>query len=108
MSFLNSDQGQSTIDDLDQLGVNMETQNKQAPASSSLSGKVLVVTGTLTKYTRDEIHELIRQHGGKAASSVSKKTDFLVAGQQAGSKLDKARKLGVAVIDEEEFQRLID
>jgi NAD-dependent DNA ligase len=75
--------------------------------SSALAGKTLVVTGTLQKYKRDEIESLIVQHGGHAASSVSKNTDFVVAGEKAGSKLDKARNLGVRVISEAEFDELI-
>lgn len=65
------------------------------------------MTGTLQKYKRDEIEALIVQHGGHAASSVSKKTDYLIAGEKAGSKLDKARTLGVRVISEAEFDTLI-
>ena len=67
----------------------------------------LVVTGTLTRRSREEAEEAIRAAGGRAASSVSKKTDWLVAGADAGSKLAKAEKLGVAVIDEEAFERLL-
>jgi DNA ligase (NAD+) len=78
-----------------------------AATAGPLSGKTLVVTGTLEKYTRQEIEELIEQHGGRAASSVSKSTDYLVAGEKAGSKLDKARKLNVRVISESEFEQLI-
>ena len=65
------------------------------------------MTGKLEQYSRDEIHELIRQHGGRAASSVSKSTDYLIAGEKAGSKLAKAEKLGVAVISEGEFLGMI-
>ena len=81
-----------------------------APAAhgGSLAGKTLVVTGTLTKYTRDQINELITQHGGRAASSVSKNTDYLVAGDNAGSKLAKAQELGVAVLTETEFEETGD
>ncbi len=78
-----------------------------AAGARTLEGKTLVVTGTLVKYGRDEINELIAQHGGHAASSVSKKTDYVVAGEKAGSKLEKARQLGVKVLSEEEFERLI-
>ena len=72
-----------------------------------MEGKTLVVTGTLQKYSRDEIEELITRHGGHAASSVSKNTDYLVAGEKAGSKLAKAQELGVPVITEEDFERLL-
>jgi DNA ligase (NAD+) len=62
---------------------------------------------TLEKYSREQIESLIEQHGGRAASSVSKKTDYLVAGEKAGSKLDKARQLGVPILSEAEFEALI-
>jgi NAD-dependent DNA ligase len=75
--------------------------------STRLVGKTFVVTGTLAKYSRSEIEGLIKAHGGKPAGSVSQKTDFLVAGDSPGSKLDKARSLGVRVLTEEEFERLI-
>ena len=65
------------------------------------------MTGKLEKYTRDEIHALIAQHGGRAASSVSASTDYLVAGEKAGSKFSKAQKLGVAVLTEAEFQKMV-
>ena len=79
-----------------------------AAATGSLAGKTLVVTGTLTKYGREEITELITRHGGHAASSVSKKTDYVVAGEKAGSKLAKAEKLGIPVLDEDGFRRLLE
>jgi DNA ligase (NAD+) len=66
-----------------------------------------VVTGPLSRFTRDEIVEFIKQHGGKAAGSVSKKTDYLVAGAEAGSKLDTAQQLKIPVISEDEFLKLI-
>jgi DNA ligase (NAD+) len=66
-----------------------------------------VVTGTLKRFSRDEIERLIEKLGGKASSSVSKKTDYVVAGEAAGSKLEKANQLGVPVVTEEEFQTLI-
>lgn len=59
------------------------------------------------KYTRDQIHELIQRHGGRAAASVSKNTDFVVAGENAGSKLEKARQLGVPILGEDEFEQLL-
>jgi DNA ligase (NAD+) len=72
-----------------------------------LAGKTIVVTGSLKHFDRDQIERTIKDLGGKAASSVSKKTSFLLAGEKAGSKLDKARELGVKVVDEAEFLRMI-
>lgn len=75
---------------------------------NALEGKTFVVTGTLAKYKRDEIHQMIEAQGGKASGSVSAKTSFLIAGEDAGSKLEKAKKLGVAVITEDEFLKLLN
>ncbi len=106
--FLHADFGRMTIEDLRASGVTMEsTAPAVATGGRTLEGKTLVVTGTLLKYGRDEINELIAQHGGRAASSVSKKTDYVVAGEKAGSKLDKAKQLGVRVLSEMEFERLL-
>ncbi len=103
--FLHGKFGSETIADLKSVGVKMDAPRVRA--SRSLEGKTLVVTGTLGKYSREEINELITRHGGHAASSVSKSTDYVVAGEKAGSKLDKARELGVPVITEAEFEKLL-
>jgi DNA ligase (NAD+) len=108
--FLHGEHGKRAVRRLCEAGVDMTAPKKlvaTAATAGPLSGKTLVVTGTLEKYTRQEIEELIEQHGGRAASSVSKSTDYLVAGEKAGSKLDKARKLNVRVISESEFEQLI-
>ena len=106
--FLHSDYGRETIADLRSLGISMKGEKRSAPAGGgALAGKTIVVTGTLQHYKRSEIEELIQRQGGRAASSVSKKTDFVVAGEEAGSKLDKAKELGVKVISEEEFRGMI-
>jgi len=105
-----SDHGRELIDALKEQGVDMAEPMKEAPAGvagDSLAGKSIVVTGTLTKYGRDEIEALIRQLGGKPSGSVSKKTDFVVAGEKAGSKLAKAEALGVRVISEDEFDKMV-
>lgn len=107
--YLRSDYGRRTIDELQAAGVLMESTEK-APAADgigTLSGKTLVVTGKLQKYTRDSIKQAILDNGGKASSSVSSKTDYLVAGEKAGSKLAKAEKLGVTVLTEDDFEKLI-
>jgi DNA ligase (NAD+) len=107
--FVNGQYGKQTLDDLQHLGLKMSYDSgEEAPISTVLEGKSFVVTGTLQKYSRDEIHQLIRQHGGTPSSSVSKKTDYLVAGEKAGSKIDKAESLGVKVLTENEFERLIE
>jgi DNA ligase (NAD+) len=108
-NFLHGEHGSRAIEQLRQVGVAMQSVKKPAGSQTErLAGKTLVVTGTLTHYTREEIHELIREHGGRHASSVSKKTDFLVAGEKAGSKLDKARKLEIPVLSEDDFRSLIE
>jgi len=104
--YLHGDFGRETIADLKDQGVRM-TSDAPAAGPRPLEGKTLVVTGTLERYSREEIEALIARCGGRAASSVSKKTDYLVAGQNAGSKLAKAQSLGIAVLSESEFERLI-
>ena len=76
--------------------------------AGAFAGKAFVLTGTLPSMTREEAGELIRSRGGKVVGSVSGKTDFVVAGAEAGSKLEKARELGVAVIDETELRRMAE
>ncbi len=94
------------IQKLKAAGVNM--QYKSSRASDVLSGKTFVVTGTLPSLSRDEAEKLIADNGGKAASSVSKKTSYVLAGEKAGSKLEKAKTLGIPVIDEAEFLNMIN
>ncbi len=108
--YLHSEHGQRTIDDLLALGIDMTApiREKTETDAGPLAGKTIVVTGTLTKYTRDEIQRLITEHGGRPASSVSKKTDYVVAGEKAGSKLDKAKKLGIPVLSEDDFEKLLE
>jgi DNA ligase (NAD+) len=72
-----------------------------------LTGLTFVVTGTLKNYSRDEIHNYIKKLGGKVSNSVSKNTDYLICGESPGSKLEKARAIGVKVISEEEFEELV-
>ena len=106
--FLKQPVNRTLLEDLIKLGVAPPAAaTADAVAEKKLMGKTLVVTGTLSAMSRDEAHAKIVAHGGRAASSVSKKTDYLVAGEAAGSKLVKAQELGVAVLDEAAFLQLI-
>jgi DNA ligase (NAD+) len=106
--YLHSAIGRKTVQELRDLGVKLtEDVKRPAAAGVDLSGKTFVVTGTLQNYSREEIEDLIESLGGKATGSVSKKTSYVVAGEEAGSKLTKARALGVPVLTEAEFEKLI-
>jgi DNA ligase (NAD+) len=89
---------------LAQAKLKFEGQKKER--GTKLAGKTFVLTGTLANYTRDQAKKMIEEAGGRVSGSVSKKTDYVVAGSDAGSKLDKAKELGVAVIDEKEMEKL--
>ena len=107
-NFFHSDFGQKLISELKELGLNMGTPvAKKKKAAGVLDGKTVVVTGTLSRFTRDEAKELIVKHGGKASGSVSSKTDYLLAGEKAGSKLDKAQSLDVPILSEDEFLEML-
>ena len=103
--FFHNEKNIKLLDELINLGINPVV--KQKPKSDKLSGKTFVLTGTLENMTRDEASEIIKSHGGKTSSSVSKKTDFVLAGVNAGSKLDKAQNLGVIILTENDFLEMI-
>jgi DNA ligase (NAD+) len=92
------------IEQLKKAGISMTSAR---PDSSVLAGKTFVFTGSLDGYSRAEAGEMVKSLGGKVGSTVTKKTDFVVAGNDPGSKLEDARRLGVTVIDEAELNRLI-
>jgi len=92
---------------LEAAGVRTRLQKTAGPTDDKFAGKIFVLTGTLQSYTRDEAKAAIEDRGGRVASSVSKKTDYLIAGEEAGSKLDKATSLGVTVVDEESFKKML-
>ncbi len=101
--FLHSETGAATLRDLEQAGVRMnslEYIDRAAAPVTAFTGKTVVLTGTLEGFVRDELSDLLRRLGAKVTGSVSKKTDFVIAGVEAGSKLDKARELGVEIWDE--------
>jgi DNA ligase (NAD+) len=92
---------------LEAAGVRTKMERTSEPNDETFAGKLFVLTGTLAAYTRDEARAEIESRGGRVTSSVSKKTDYVVAGEEAGSKLDKAKELGVKVIDEAAFKELL-
>ncbi len=97
---------QELIERLRKAGLTLTGKKKER--GTKLAGKTFVLTGTLAHFSRDEAKKLIEDAGGKVTGSVSKKTDYVVAGADAGSKLDKAKELGVKVIDEKDLQRLLN
>lgn len=103
--FFEQQQTKDLISRLKQAGVNIERQ-KDEEADERFSGKTFVLTGSLEKYSREEASNIIEKFGGKTSSSVSKKTSYVLAGEDAGSKLTKAQSLGVAVITEAEFEEM--
>ena len=104
--FFSLKESRDMIQKFKEIGINMVSAAEEN-TDNRFSGKTFVLTGTLTKYTRNEAGEIIEKMGGKVSSSVSKKTDYILAGENAGSKLDKANALSVKVISEEEFENLI-
>ena len=98
---------QEIISKWEKAGVQLVEITKESTEPQTLAGLTLVVTGSLEDFTRDGVSEVIALHGGKTSSSVSKKTDYLVAGEAAGSKLAKAEELGVRVLNESEFKILL-
>jgi DNA ligase (NAD+) len=105
-SFFDQSANRRLIEELAELGLELDAKTRRV-SGGVLDGKTLVVTGSLEGYTREAIHETIRLHGGKTSGTVSAKTAYLVAGDDAGSKLEKAKKLGVRILSEHEFNTLI-
>ena len=101
--FCHSEYGKRTFDEFQEVGVDLTEVVEQPSEDLPLSGKSVVVTGAFKKLKRDGMNALIEALGGRSSSTVSKKTDFLIAGEKAGSKLTKARDIGVDVMTEEEF-----
>jgi len=106
-AFFHEKHNRDVIARLRAAGVRWPKQARRAKAESPLAGKTFVLTGTLTSLARDEAKAKLQALGAKVAGSVSKKTDYVVVGEEPGSKADKARELGVAVLDEAEFLRLL-
>lgn len=105
--FFMQEQSMDTIEKLKAVGVNMESKNQGIKKDTRFAGLTFVLTGTLDRYSRSEAAEIIESFGGKASGSVSKKTSYVLAGEEAGSKLDKANRLGIKIINEQEFEEMI-
>ncbi len=106
-SFFAEPQNLKLIQKLRLAGLNFAQPRAKKQADQPLMGRAFVLTGTLIRHTRDEATRLIEEHGGKVTGSVSKKTSYVIAGSEPGSKLDRARELGVPVLDEAEFEKLV-
>ena len=107
VEFFNEQQNIDFITRLEAAGVKCEDDTDSNSVDERFKGLTLVLTGTLSKYKRSEAAAIIESRGGKTSSSVSKKTSYVLAGEEAGSKLDKANKLGIPVISEEEFEKMV-
>ena len=105
--FLHQEQTIDLIKKLKDAGVNMESGLEAEILDERFAGKTFVLTGTLEKYTRDEAKEIIENFAGKVTGSVSKKTSYVLAGEEAGSKLTKAQNLGITILSENEFDEMI-
>ena len=105
VDFFKSEENLRVLCRLEEAGVSPKVEEKRV--GGRFTGKTFVFTGALEKFTRDEAKKMVEQEGGHAAGSVSKKTDYVVAGAEAGSKLEKAMQLGVKVLTEEEFLELM-
>ena len=104
IKYFEDEQNIKEINKLKELGVNTEYKNNES--SNILEGKVFVLTGTLPTLTRDEAKEMIENSGGVVTSSVSKKTDYILLGENPGSKYDKGKELGITMLNEEEFKKM--
>ena len=105
--FFKEEQTIDLIQRLQNAGVNMKDEQNDDDVDLKFQGLTFVLTGTLENYKREEVGEIIERLGGKVSSSVSKKTSYVLAGDEAGSKLTKAQALGVNIITEKEFEEMI-
>ncbi|HXW01283.1 MAG TPA: BRCT domain-containing protein, partial [Anaerolineae bacterium] len=109
-AWFNRPANQALIEKFRRAGVTLrvERSTQNSPISQVLAGLSFVITGTLPTWSREEAKVFIEQHGGKVVDSVSKKIGYLVVGEKAGSKLDKAKALGVAILDEAGLRKLVE
>jgi len=107
VEFFSSEKNRLMIEKLASLGVNMRSLDQTEKKDDRFSGMTFVLTGTLPSMTRDQASEIIQSYGGKVSGSVSKKTSYVLAGEEAGSKLMKAQSLGINIISQQEFEEMI-
>ncbi len=107
VEFFHDPLAKKAIHDLLKVGVEPEVRRRKVLHNHAFNNKTFVLTGTLAKYSRDEASELIKERGGKVSGSVSAKTDYVLAGEDPGSKLDKAKVLKVAILSEDRFEKLL-
>ncbi|MDM8514983.1 NAD-dependent DNA ligase LigA [Desulfobacterales bacterium HSG16] len=108
LNFFRKEENQKAVRDIEKSGVSVLAPDRSEPKTNKLEAKTFVLTGTLSSMTRSEAKKLIEQAGGKVTGSLSKKTSYLIAGKNPGSKLGKAEKLGVEIIDEQAFDSLVN
>ena len=106
VEFFGGEQTKDLIKRLKEAGVNTESKEIESE-DNRFEGNTFVLTGSLQKFTREEASNIIEKFGGKVSGSVSKKTSYLIAGEDAGSKLEKARNLGTTILSEDEFLEMI-
>ena len=106
--FFAEPHNREVVEALRAAGVRWTEGRPAKPVAGALAGRTFVLTGTLPHWTREQARERIESAGGKVAGSVSRKTDYVVAGAEAGSKLDRAREIGVAILDEDQLKTLLE
>jgi DNA ligase (NAD+) len=105
--FFNQPENIELMNKLREAGLNFTYESQEKPGELPLAGQTFVLTGTLSKFTREEASEIIENKGGTVTSSVSKKTTYIVVGESPGSKIEKAHKLGIPSLGEKEFSKLV-
>ena len=108
IEFFKEERNKKLIDNLKELGINMEYKGEKTINNPLISNKKFVITGTISFMTRDEIKALLEKYDGTAVDSVSKKTDVVIVGESPGSKYDKAQKLGIEIWDEDKLKEVIN
>jgi DNA ligase (NAD+) len=108
VSYFSEEHNRLVIEDLMNSGFMIEVPAASSSTAASLAGKIFVFTGGLKDFTREQAAQLVEERGGRVASSVSKKTSYVVAGDEAGSKLEQAAKLGITVLNEKDFRSLVE